>query len=302
MHSMEVRGELPGEIDFVAVGHLAVDYRDGERVLGGSAAYACLTASRLGLATAMVTAVGEDFDLFAPLAGIEIHYHQAPGASTSFRNSYQGHDRHQRLLGRARSLGEEDLAFRRSRLAERAAVLYCPIARELDGRLVALAPGGRCGVAPQGFFRQWDEEGKVSKTDWIGAAQALAEADFVSMSEDDPPRPRKLAQQLAVDSRIVAVTEGDAGARLYLNGRCYQVPAFPRSELEPTGAGDVFAAAFLVALREDRAPLDAAEFACCAASFAVERVGVEGVPANREAVDERLTEYRNRFRPREVAP
>ncbi len=40
-----------------------------------------------------------------------------------------------------------------------------------------------------------------------------------------------------------------------------------------TGAGDVFAAAFLVGYHETGDPLEAAAFACCAASCAVEGVG-----------------------------
>ncbi len=39
MPGMKILGELPGPIEFVAMGHLAVDFRDGERALGGAAAY-----------------------------------------------------------------------------------------------------------------------------------------------------------------------------------------------------------------------------------------------------------------------
>ena len=51
---MEIRGQLPGPIEFVAIGHVAVDLRDGERVLGGAAAYGCLAAARLGRASANI--------------------------------------------------------------------------------------------------------------------------------------------------------------------------------------------------------------------------------------------------------
>jgi hypothetical protein len=119
---MKILGELPGPIEFVAMGHVALDLRDGERVLGGAAAYGCLAAARLGRASVMVTAVGEDFDLFEPLQGIEIHYHPSH-ESTTFRNRYRGAERHQHLLGRARPLAEEDLASLKSRLAEEATIL-----------------------------------------------------------------------------------------------------------------------------------------------------------------------------------
>ena len=98
----------------------------------------------------MVTAVGRDFDLFDPLEGIEIHYRQS-GDSTTFHNEYRGGKRHQRLTGRALGIREQYLAAIKSRLAEEAAVLYCPIAQEVEAPLSRLTRRGRCGVAPQDF-------------------------------------------------------------------------------------------------------------------------------------------------------
>ncbi len=298
---MEIRGQLPGPIEFVAIGHVAVDLRDGERVLGGAAAYGCLAAARLGRASVMVTAVGEDFDLFEPLEGIEIHYHLSH-ESTTFRNQYQGAERRQHILGRARPLAGEDLAPLRSRLAEEATVLYCPIAQEVEAPLIPFEPGGTCGVAPQGFLRSWDDDGAIHPCSWEGATTALAEVTLVSMSESDAPRPRELALELASEDRIFALTEGERGARVYARGRCFRVPAFSCPELEPTGAGDVFAASFLVALQEGQEPLDAAQFAACAASFAVEAPGIAGVFENRAEVEARLADYRARYRPEEIEP
>jgi hypothetical protein len=298
---MEIRGELSGPIEFVAVGHLAVDLRKRERTLGGAAAYGCLAAARLGRASAMVTAVGEDFDLFEPLEGIEIHYHPSR-ESTTFKNEYRSEHRHQHILGRARPLTEADLAPLRSRLADDAMVLYCPIAREVEAPLVPFEPGGACGVAPQGFFRCWDDDGAIRTCSWEGAATALGDATFISLSVADAPRPRELAAELARGDRILALTEGERGARVYTGGRCFHVPAWERPELEPTGAGDVFAASFLVALGEGREPLEAAQFAVCAASFAVEAKGVTGVFQSRADVERRLADYRARHRPREIEP
>ena len=79
-------------------------------------------------------------------------------------------------------------------------------------------------------------------------------------------------------------------------------PPLDAQELEPTGAGDVFAASFLVALGEGQEPLDAAQFAACAASFAVEAPGVAGVFENRAEVEARLADYRTRYHPKEIEP
>lgn len=298
---MEVRGAHNGTIDFVAIGHLAVDLLGGERVPGGAAAYGCLAAARLGRTTAMVTSIGDDLDLFELLKGIEIHYHPSP-ESTTFRNAYRATKREQRILGRARPLTESDLSPLRARVADEATILYCPIAQEVEAPLVPFEPGGLCGVAPQGFLRTWNDDGLIHPCSWEKAALALAEASLVSMSESDAPRSRDLARNLTTDHRIVALTEGARGARVYTGGRCFRVPAYSRPEREPTGAGDVFAASFLVALSEGQEVLDAAQFASCAASFTVESPGLSGVFQSRAEVEVRLEDYRSQYQPEEIEP
>jgi hypothetical protein len=249
----------------------------------------------------MVTAVGREFDLFEPLQGIEIHFHRQ-GVSTCFENVYRGESRRQRLLGRARPLSQDDLTILQPRLAEDAAVLFCPIAGEVQFPLERLTERGLCGIASQGFFRGWDEAGNVFATPWREAPRQLRTVDLVSMSVTDPPHPESFRRSVVDRIPLLAMTEGERGAKIFMKGRGYHVPAFPRESVDPTGAGDVFTASLLIALREGMAPLDAAEFATCSASFAVEREGVEGVPPGRNEVLERLSDYKDRFAVREIAP
>jgi 1D-myo-inositol 3-kinase len=65
------------------------------------------------------------------------------------------------------------------------------------------------------------------------------------------------------------------------------VPTLPRPEVDPTGAGDVFAACFLVRYHETGDPLEAAAFAACAASCAVEGIGTSTL-GDRAEVERRL--------------
>lgn len=296
---METRGRTGSKIEFVAVGHVAVDIRNGRRVLGGAAAYGCRAASGLGLSTAMVTAVGEDFELFDPLAGIEIHFHRS-GTSTSFENLYNGERRTQRLLGLAHPLLEQDLTVLDGRLAENAVVLYCPLAGEVKAPFRRLAAQGLCGVAPQGLFRRWDADGTIYSTTWEEAPQQLGNADFVSLSLSDPPDMETFLHGVAGQVPVLAVTEGDRGARIYTRGGLHHVPAFRREPVDPTGAGDVFAASFLIALRQGKTPLESAQFASCAASFAVEQEGVGEVPGAWQKVQDRFEIYRKRFKTKEL--
>jgi sugar/nucleoside kinase (ribokinase family) len=77
------------------------------------------------------------------------------------------------------------------------------------------------------------------------------------------------------------VTRGRRGLRVYSGADVHDLPAFPATEVDPTGAGDVFAAAFLIALREGKPVVAAARWAACAAALSVEAKGVAGIPPRR---------------------
>lgn len=273
-------------LELVAVGHVTIDHVGGEERMGGAAAFASVTAARLGLRAGLVTSAASDYPFWKPLAdaGVEVHALEA-GNTTIFENRYDANGRRsQRLLEVSSPIGPEALDAVRGRVSEDAAVLYCPVAREITSPLVPLGPRGLSAVAPQGFFRKWDDAGNVTPAEWPDAEGALRAVDFVSMSEEDAEAPEELAA--AFSGRAFAITRGERGARVYGGGSVLDVPAFPRRTVDPTGAGDVFAAAFLVALREGKGVLEAGVLASAAASFAVERVGLDGV-ATRKAVFDR---------------
>jgi sugar/nucleoside kinase (ribokinase family) len=53
-------------------------------------------------------------------------------------------------------------------------------------------------------------------------------------------------------------------------------------EVDATGAGDIFAAAFFVRLYTTHDPWEAARFATLLASYTVTRVGLDGIPTEKE--------------------
>ena len=82
--------------------------------------------------------------------------------------------------------------------------------------------------------------------------------------------------------RILVITEGASGSRVFWNGdiRRFQPPLV--SEIDPTGAGDIFAAAFFIRLNYTHNPWEAARFATHLAATSVTRPGLNGVPTPQE--------------------
>src|SRR6266542_7063765 len=94
--------------DFLVVGHVVKDITpDGWRP-GGSVAYATLQASRLGLATAAVTACGPEINPAEDLPWAE--WAIAPSNSTTtFANVYEDGRRRQDVLAQAASISIADI-------------------------------------------------------------------------------------------------------------------------------------------------------------------------------------------------
>jgi sugar/nucleoside kinase (ribokinase family) len=173
-------------------------------------------------------------------------------------------------------------------------VHLAPLNQEVDPALLTAFSGGLLMVTPQGWMRGWDDEGVVHAVPWAHAEAALARADVAVFSVDDVPDPALRARY--VDrGRLVVVTENRRGCLVYERGKQpWRSHAFrPAREVDPTGAGDVFAAAFAVQYHRTGNPRRAADFANCAASFALEKRAWQGVPT-AEAVADRLRRGKRR--------
>jgi sugar/nucleoside kinase (ribokinase family) len=164
-----------------------------------------------------------------------------------------------------------------------------PIAQEVDPSLSEKLSGSLMGMTPQGWMRVWDENGRVAACDWKNREQVLGHAGAVVLSAEDVNHDHELIEEMARHTRILCLTEGEAGSVLYWNGdrRRFRPPTV--DEVDGTGAGDIFAAAFFVRLYHTRDPWEAARFATQLAAHSVTRVGLNGIPTSQE-IEECLTE------------
>ena len=289
--------------DFLVIGHVTKDLQplipfvlgpedqgdqgEGGYTIGGTVTFASLTARNLGQRTAVVTSASPDLDLDPLCRGIEVLRLPSPVTST-FQNLYtNGGARTQFLRAVAAQIEPGDIppAWREAKI-----VLLGPLTGELKESIVRIFPDALIGVTPQGWMRCWDGDGRVFSKPWEGAAEVLAYAEVVIFSERDVGRDENVIQAYARLAKIVVVTKGAKGATVYHQGEVRHFPAFETVEVDPTGAGDVFAAAYLIELERSGDPYAAVHFANCMASFIVEKPGTEGIPT-LEQVEQRLAQF-----------
>jgi 1D-myo-inositol 3-kinase len=269
----------------LCVGHVTWDKVDAKDVLGGSVSYAALTAKKLGWDAAVLTSASADFDGARDLPGIAVRARPSK-ATTRFVNRYGGPAgaRQQFLLSRADEVDVNDVpqAWRKPD-----ALLLGSVASEIPRHAAGAFEAGVVGALAQGWLRHFGADGAVTPQPWPDPAGDLFGVHVLFLSEHDVGGDRAKARELLAHVPIVALTRGWEGMELITRDAIHSVPTLPRTEVDPTGAGDVFAAAFVVRYRETDDPLEAAAFACCAASCAVEGVGTTTL-GDRAEVEKRL--------------
>jgi 1D-myo-inositol 3-kinase len=271
--------------DFLVVGHVTKDLRPGGFTIGGTATYAAATAQRLGLRAAIVTSADPDLDLASELGTVQIHRLPSP-VTTSFENIYTGGHRVQYLRAVAAPLDCDATppGWERSPI-----VLLGPLAQEVDPGIVGCFEHSLVGITPQGWMRAWGDDGRVRYTPWTSAPEVLRRVDVLIFSEEDVAGDQDVIQGFARLAKLMVVTSGWQGADVYQNGVVTRYPAFVTREVDPTGAGDTFATAFLVRLHETGDPAQAAVFANASASYSIEGVGIAGLPTRAQVLERMRT-------------
>jgi 1D-myo-inositol 3-kinase len=282
------------QVDYLIVGHVCLDQVGSRLILGGSATYATLTARNLGQTVGVLTSANFEPGIVDTLVGLEnlrlaatrVRVARLPSAvMTRFVNIYEPEGRRQELHAVAELLRAEHVP---PEWRDAAIVHLAPVALEVALDLVPAFPNALLGVTPQGWMRGWDEQGRVHPIPWDSAELVLDRADVVIFSEEDVVDPAVIPRY-AEQARLMVITEHRHGAIVYERGRPpWRSPAFrPARVFDPTGAGDVFAAAFLTHYGRSGDAHASADYANCVASFVIERRGWQGIPT-ADQVGERL--------------
>lgn len=267
-------------IDYLIIGHLTQDLTPQGYKLGGTAAYAARTAQAFGARVGIVTSTAEKLE-FPELEGTSIRNYPSE-YSTTFKNIQTPNGRIQHVIHVAQQL---DISMVPDTWRSAPMVHLGPVANEVDPYLASSFPGSFLGVTPQGWMRGWAETGKMSYKAWDDATYVLPFASAAVLSIEDVEKKEERILELLPDLRILAVTDGARGARVYWNGELKQFFAPNLPEVDPTGAGDIFAAAFFIRLFYSRDPWDAAKLAIKVASNSITRQGLSGAPTAEEVHD-----------------
>jgi len=264
-------------INYLIIGHLTRDLTPSGPRLGGTAAYAGLTAQALGLRVGIVTSWGAEIPL-GNLRHIPIISYPAE-QSTTFENIYTEKGRIQILHSLAPRL---DYHMIPEPWRQAPIVHLGPVAQEVEPGLVRRFPTSLVGLTPQGWLRAWDASGHVHASEWPEATFTLEQSGAAVLSIEDVQNDESRIEEMAAAARILVVTEGAAGARVYWNGDVRRFHPPQVEEIDPVGAGDIFAAAFFIRLYLTRDPWESARFANQVAATSVTRKGLEGIPTPEE--------------------
>ena len=298
--------------DYTTVGHVSADVMpDGARRAGGSAFYSALQAARLGLRSRIITqgVEAELQSLLAPYRS-ELELQIVPASETTALQSTGDRAPHaQRLLAWAGRM-EEGIEI------DSSIVHLAPIARETPRRWSGSADF--IGLTAQGLVRAWSGADREIRLVALAPALLPEHWDAVVISEHEresctvliPPGARRRAPSrggavaggdagrtalsdeaasAVVDRGVVAVTAAARPTSIHMpDGEVARVKVPVIDELcDDVGAGDVFAAAFFVALHEGRSARAAAAFANAAAAVRIAGAGADAI-GDRTAIEARL--------------
>lgn len=274
-----------------------------ERILSGCSTNACLAIRKLGADAVLVGCVGNDYagSLRESLQGYGIEGRLCDSPETGgFSLIYYDTlgNRTLDVLGRASAIKEIP-----GDLSDVDGVIIGPILGETSLALIETARGAMNGLLlldPQGVLRRIDGDGRIShfrnpELDAIVAVCDIVKANEVEAKIITGINPRDSEQALeeatrklhALGCRIAVVTLAAEGSAIFDGETYYRIPAYSTDAVDPTGAGDTYAAGFLVKYLETSDLEQAGYYGSCVSSVMVENVGPD-FPLTRAEADRRF--------------
>lgn len=257
-------------LDYLLIGHVTKDITPAGPQLGGTVSFSGQVAAAMGANVGVLTSAHPDYDLSQLQKTVTVR-RIAAAETTTFENVYTPAGRVQSLFGRAARLLPAHVP---AAWLDVPVVHLAPVDDEVDEALIDTFAGRIVGLTPQGWLRGWDDNGRIHPQPWLFAADYLPKATAVIFSEEDLPDDDTLAHYRQW-ANLLVMTTGANGCTVFTPDESRHIAAPSVQEVETTGAGDIFAAAFLIEFqRNGRDPFAAAHFANTIAAQSVTQVGL----------------------------
>ena len=267
--------DLP-EPEYLVIGYITEDETGYRYVPGGSVYYGSVTALRLGLKASVVTSCDENLIIPKEMSdsNIEIVHSKA---TTRFRNEYQnklGYSIRKQYVGNlANEIRLEDVPLHWRTIPM---VHLGPLMGEVGSDIASAFPKSVVIASIQGWTREVNLDGEVVRKYWEGN-DVLTHVDIAICSKEDIHSNGDIERWASMVPLFI-VTEGSQGVTVYDGGSESRIEAINVKEIDPTGAGDVFTAAYLIRFSETSDPIESAIFASIAAGMSVSASGVQAIP------------------------
>lgn len=263
--------------EYIIIGHLTEDITPEGMLPGGTALYSGLSAHALGFRVGILSShqpgrafpVPSDIQLLVKPSEV----------TTRFKNINSPDGRKQKIFQKALDLNAEDIP---AAWLTAPIVHLGPVANEVNPEIIDLFPSSLICITPQGWLRGWNRDGSILFQPQIRLEKMLKKVQIASLSLEDVQYNEDIIERMADIIPVLAVTEAQKGARVYWNRDLRRFKAPHADEVDVTGAGDIFAAAFIFRYYHTRNPWEAARFANLVASTSVERKGLNSIPTSQE--------------------
>ncbi|MCX8183681.1 MAG: PfkB family carbohydrate kinase [Crenarchaeota archaeon] len=245
--------------------------------MGGGGFYSSLSLSRIGVETVLFTAYGPDMNPewveSLKRKGVKV-YATELDRSILFENVYQGNSRLQKTSGEP----SRKIVVERSKLSAFDAIHVTPVLNEVDHRVFKELEEAGCKVSidAQGFIRASGVDGRVQHVKRMLSEDALSRINYVHMNVDEQFffLNSDVKELFEINPKmIVELTNSEHGSMVVYKQGCFYMPVFNVETLDPTGAGDVYAAVFLAKHLETGSLVESSLYASACSSIKAEKTG-----------------------------
>ena len=271
-------------IDYCMVGHVPIDKLAAKQQPGGSVLFGGYLASCLGFKCGVVTASDVHFP-YAEYSDVEWSI-QFSAKTTMQEHLYIDGARVSKGIQKSDPILPTSIG---KSLRNAKVVMLAPVEDEIHPDLIDLFSSPWIGLTPQGWFREYDAEGRM-KFKKSAFDKLPKKIKLIVVSRDDIVSDPQAWEWIKKSTEIAVCTMGKEGYILAYGGKEKQyAPLEVMKEVDPTGSGDIFATSLLLLLSKGFLPEKACELAGKAAGTATKFEQMkESIHAAAQSIDSEL--------------